>query len=318
MGLSIIITFHQEGQKFIQELIDQIKSTIDVEPYEIIVVDDCSKEPLKPIPDVKIIRNIENYGVGVSFDNGVAAAQYENLILTACDIRIVQKNWASMMITELDSHPKSLNCVSCVCLNAEKPENLDVEARKKVSVTNGATIIIFHDKKSNPRMTPTFRGIVEAQWLPGLKNRDVPSSEIPCILGAFYGVKKEWYNYIDGFWGHRLWGTLEPYVALKSWLFGGSCRVVPRIYAGHIFKRAGTHGTPQDALMYNKMMVATLLFPDYGRLIAFLGTNPIVERARKMYQQELPNILKKKEEYAKKTVFPIEEYVKRWKIDYRH
>jgi hypothetical protein len=66
------------------------------------------------------------------------------------------------------------------------------------------------------------------------------------------------------------------------------------------------------------MMTATLLFPDYGRLITFLGSNPIVERARNMYQANLPVILKKREEYQKKTVFSIEQFVKKWNVDYRH
>jgi glycosyltransferase involved in cell wall biosynthesis len=318
MEISVIITYHQEGQAFLEEAVNCVKNTIDVSNFEIIVVDDCSKEPLNPISNVKIIRNSDNFGVGTSFDNGVAIAKYENIILMACDIRIIQKNWASQMVEELNKYPKSLVCTSCINLNREKPENMDIENRKKISVVNGATILIFHDHKTNPRMTISFRGLIEASWLPSLKNRNVPSFEIPCILGAFYGVKKDWYNYIDGFYGHRKWGSLEPIISIKSWIFGGSCRTAPKIEVGHIFKKAGIHGTSQDTLIYNKMLAATLLFPDYGRLIAFLGSNPIVERARKMYQANLPVILKKREEYQKKTVFSMEQFVKKWNVDYRH
>ena len=81
--LSIIITYHEEGQNFIQEFIDQIRATIDIPTYEIIVVDDCSKIPLLPIPGVKIIRHDQQKGVGAGFDTGVAAAQYDNLIIAA-------------------------------------------------------------------------------------------------------------------------------------------------------------------------------------------------------------------------------------------
>jgi hypothetical protein len=145
----------------------------------------------------------------------------------------------------------------------------------------------------------------------------VDSFEIPCILGAFYGVKKAWYEYVDGWSLHKFWGTLEPLIGLKSWLFGGSNRTAPRIETGHIFKKVGWHGTKQEALMYNKMLVATLLFDDYQRLINFLGTNPVVERGRVMYQKDLPQILVKKMEYKDKTVFPMEEIVKKWHLDYR-
>lgn len=316
--ISIIIPYHFEGKDFILETIEGIQSTIDVDPYEIIVVDDGSDLQKSWLPDsVHVMKHIRNEGVGKAFDTGVSVAQYDNLFLMGDDIRFAPNNWASKIVEEIQKHPKAFTCTSCVNLNREKPENMDIEKRKKISVVNGATIIIFHDSKSNHRKPETFRGIIEAQWLPVLKNRDVDSYEIPCILGAAYGVSREWYNYVDGWVGHRLWGTLEPHIALKSWLFGGSCRTAPRIETGHIFKLVGNHNTPQDVLMYNKMMVATMLFEDFNRLIMFLGTNSIVERARLMYQANLPWILEKKFEYKDKTVLSIEEFVSRWGIDYR-
>ena len=319
MKLSIVITYHQEGEPFLMEGIDQIRNTIDIprEDYELIIVDDGSTIPLRQLTGMTIIRHKINQGVGKSFDSGVAAARSENIFLAASDIRYIQNHWASLMLKEIEDHPKAITCSSCINLNQEKPENMDLEKRRKISVVNGSTILFFHDKLSNPRQTPTFRSIIECQWLPSLKSRDVDSFPIPCVLGAFYGVSKTWYNYIDGFWGHKSWGTLEPLVGLKSWAFGGENRTAPRVETGHIFKKSGTHGTSQDILMYNKMLVATLLFDDYQRLIDFLGSNPIVERARAMYQANLPATLEKKKEYKLKTVYPIEDYVKRWGIDYR-
>jgi hypothetical protein len=104
---------------------------------------------------------------------------------------------------------------------------------------------------------------------------------------------------------------------MKSWLFGGSCRTAPRVETRHLFKKVGWHGTPQDALMYNKMLTATLLFDDYQRLISFLGSNPIVERARVLYNAHLPVIMQKKMEYKEKTVFPMEKFIEKWNLDYR-
>jgi glycosyltransferase involved in cell wall biosynthesis len=316
--ISIIVPYHLEGREFILETIACIESTIDVDTYEIIVVDDGSDLQKSWLPGhVRMLKHIHNQGVGAAFDTGVSVAQYDNLFLMGDDIRFLPNKWASQIIKEIEDHPKAFTCTSCVNLNRERPENMDIEKRRLISVVNGATIILFHDKLSNPRKPESFRGIIEAQWLPVLKDRNVDSYEIPCILGAAYGVSKAWYNEVDGWAGHRLWGTLEPHIALKSYLFGGSCRTAPRIETGHIFKRVGNHNTPQDILMYNKMMVATLLFDDYNRLIHFLGTNSIVERARLMYQAKLPWILEKKFEYKDKTVLSIEEYVSRWGIDYR-
>jgi glycosyltransferase involved in cell wall biosynthesis len=314
--VSIILTYHQEGQEFLQECVDQIKATVDI-PFELIVVDDNSRLPLRPIPDVKIIRNASNRGVGASFDVGVAEAQGEDIILSACDMRFINNGWAGKLVKEINDYPDSLTCTACVGLNKEKPENMDFELRRKHLRCYGATILMFHDKKSNPKKEESFRGIIEAKW----KSQNVMSKdksyEIPCILGACYGVKKSWYNYIDGFWGHRYWGSLEPYISLKSWMFGGSCRCAPHIETGHIFKREGVHGITQETLLYNKMLVATLLLDDYQRLIDFLGVNGSVARAKRRYDAEKISILAKKEEYKQKKVMNEIDFCRKFEIDYR-
>jgi len=230
------------------------------------------------------------------------------------DIRFAKNNWSSMLLDEIKKHPEAFTCTTCVGLN---DADLDFERRRLVSWYNGATIIIFHDHKSNPKKSETFRGILEAKWIPKLANRDVDSFTVPCILGAAYGVKKSWYQYCDGFAGHRMWGTLEPYISLKSWIFGGSCRVAPRIETGHIFKARGTHGTKQHFLLYNKMLVSMLLFPDYERLIDFLGGNSIAKKARQMCAENMRFIVNKRAEYAKKTVLPVKDFLMSNQIDYR-
>ncbi|MBE3086029.1 MAG: glycosyltransferase [Bacteroidetes bacterium] len=315
MELSIIIPYHNEGVEFISATLVSIRETIDIEDYEIIIVDDGSTEKIElSFPRTKIVSHVTNKGVGAAFDTGVRSAKSNNLFLMGSDIRFQKNKWASQMLEEIKQHPKAFTCTSCVNINSE---NMDIEERKKVGVPTGATILMFHDKKSNPRATDTFRGIIEAKWLPFIPNRDIDSYEIPCILGAAYGVSKEWYNYVDGWEGHRLWGTLEPYISLKSWFFGGSCRCASRIHTAHIFKKTGTHGTPQDILMYNKMFTATVLFEDYNKLINFLGSNAIVERGRKMYTDSMNYILSKKAEYKKKIVIDVDDFFKRWNIDMR-
>jgi len=323
----VIITYHNEGRAFLLECLNQVKATIKLPEYEIIIVDDFSDEPLEPIDGVKIVRHSENKGVGQAFDTGVRSSKGENLILMACDMRFIDNSWAEKLNQVINDHPNSLICTACVGLNRNvNPEtgnmdNMDFERRRKIQRSYGATILMFHDKKSNPSRSETFRGIIEAKWYPKQKQEVY---EIPCILGACYGVKKAWYEYIDGWWGHNQWGTLEPYISLKSWLFGGNCLCASHIETGHIFKDNGpkgvyinVHSIKQDRLMYNKMLVATLLLPDYQRYIDFLGNNPIVNRAKSMIEKDKEKIQEKAIEYAKKTVFPIRALADRFDIDLR-
>jgi glycosyltransferase involved in cell wall biosynthesis len=313
MKLSIIIPYHNEGIEFITETINQIKSTIDFNDFEIIVIDDYSEIPLS-LNGIKVVRHTVNKGVGAAFDTGVKHACSENLMLIGSDIRFIKNGWSSLLLHEIENHPKSFTCTSCVALNAEEK---DILKRRNVNTGIGATILFFHDHKSNPAKPKSFKGILEAKWLPKTNNRDVDSYEIPCILGAAYGVKKSWYEYCDGFALHRKWGTLEPYISFKSWLFGGSCRVAPRIELGHIFKKAGTHGTQQDILIYNKLMVSRLFFDDFKRLHDFLGMNSIVARGFELYNETLPDILQKQKEYQSKTTMSIQSFAERFGIDYR-
>lgn len=330
--LSIIIPYHNEGVGFIGETIRQIRDTIDV-PFEIIVVDDGSERHLS-LADVKVLRHPSNKGVGAAFDTGVRNARFKNIILMGSDIRFANNQWGSKMLAEIEAHPKAFIASTCiglnrysrccseeisegVCLKCRKPtqDNMDFEYRRERSRLNGATILMFHDKKSNPKKTDTFRGILEAQWLPSKASQE--GYEIPCLLGAFYGVKKSWFEYCDGWAGHRKWGTLEPMISLKSWMFGGSCRMAPGVETGHIFKKQGTHGTPQDVLIYNKMLVATMLIEDDKRFIDFLGSNVVVERGRQMYFEIYPWIIEKRNEYKDKIVLSLKDYCRKFDIDLR-
>ena len=316
--ISVVIPYHDEKLSFITDTINSIKDTIDVS-YEIIVVDDCSKAPLSSIEGVTILRHKKHKGVGLAFDTGVKRAKSDNLFLMGSDIRFIPNGWASKMIAEIDQHPKAFVCTTCIGLNAESEEGMDINIRRNRSRRNGANILIFHDQQSHSKKPKNFRNILEAQWLPLYRGESKESFDIPCILGAAYGVKKDWYNYIDGWWGHRSWGTLEPYISLKSWFMGGSCRTAPDIYTGHIFKRHGTHGTPHGHLIYNKLLTATLLFDEYHsqRLIDFFGNNPQVESGKEEFEKVKKAIMAKRTEYKKKIVVDPVEWCEKWHHDFR-
>ena len=320
--LSIIIPYHNEGSDFINETIKSIKETIDVS-YEIIVIDDYSDIPLQ-LP-VKVIRHSDNLGVGAAFDTGVKIARSNNLFLMGCDVRFVKNQWASKIVAEIKKHPKSLICTSVVSLWAHEPQ-ITFEQSRKIYKYNGATILMLHGHNDTPDQPQDFQSILNAQWMPreylplrrpGVVDR-TDSYEIPCILGAAYGVTKKWYNHIDGFWGHKKWGTLEPYISLKSYLFGGNCLTAPHIETAHIFKVKGTHNTGLEFVAYNKLLTSWLLFsvPDKDRLINHLKEHDYVLRGKELIAENLQDILKKRDEYRKKTVFSIKQIVDKFNLTF--
>jgi hypothetical protein len=146
--------------------------------------------------------------------------------------------------------------------------------------------------------------------------------DVACILGAAYGVSKKWYKYIDGFWGHKRWGCLEPLISLKSLLFGGRCLVAPHIETAHIFNDGeGKHMAQREYWLYkthNRLLVCWLLFtvPDKKRLIDWLGTNDIIELSKQMIEDNMQDIIKKRNKYREKMVVTIGDIVDKFNLEF--
>ena len=297
MGLSIVITYFNEGQPFIEACIDDITTTIGNIEHEIIVVDDCSNNELK-LEDVTVIRHKENKGVGAGFDTGVKHCKYEDIVLMACDIRIKQKNWGQLLKQEIEKRSTSIICVGCI---------------GKGTIRYGANIIEKHWWLTNPSKPSGYRDILQAEWKPEQEGKDYL---VPCVLGAFYGLRKQWYEHIDGFWGHIKWGGLEPYISLKSWLFGGDCTLIKDLKVEHIFNRK-TSGARNTLTKYNKMLIAYLLIeePLLSELIDFMGGSANVKEAKQMLENKMDIILEKKKEYNEKKILNYTELLKEWNND---
>jgi glycosyltransferase involved in cell wall biosynthesis len=328
--LSIVIAYHNEGTDFIMELVSSIQSTIDVNNYEIIIVDDGSITPLLPFcscENIKIINHRTNKGVGAAFDTGVARSFSENIILLGSDIRFYTNNWASELLKRINENQKSLICTSCVGLNEK---NMDFSKRRLTSKHHGATLLLFNDKNTNPSpsVSSTFKSILDAKWQ--LKDKTKTIYEIPVILGAAYGVKKSWYEYIDGFWGHKKWGSLEPYISLKSWMFGGNCIIDTTIEIAHIFKLkenektkintpalkdCNFHEIKQEEIFHNKFLIIELLFDDtmISKIYNYIGNNNIILKAKQLLLLNL-FIKEKRIDYRNKIVFSLKEFCNKFKI----
>jgi glycosyltransferase involved in cell wall biosynthesis len=315
MDLSIIIAYHNEGFPFIKETVDQINRTIDVSDYEIIIIDDFSDEPLRAVPGAIVIRHESNNGVGAAFDTGVQVAKSENIIIMGSDIRFIPNQWASKMLEEIKNFPQALTCTSCVVLTDEET-NIQKQIDAK-QYRGGATLDVITDKKIYPDKPNNWRSILDARWFFYLPITEEESYEVPCLLGALYGVNKQWYQYIDGWNKHKKWSTLEPFISIKSWMFGGSCRVAPHIKTGHIFKKknAHPHKTGGNIITYNKTVLALLMCPDpYSLLDYYAELYPGVKtQAKNIEETDWYHPLLKK--YQSMIKLPFNEYINKFNLN---
>lgn len=295
MKTSLIIAYHNEGMAFIQECVQSIKNTVKDLEHEIIIVDDCSDVPCEPISGTKLLRNPQNIGIGRTFDRGVEETNGENIILLACDIRFKDNNWAERLVNRITENPKSFICTKCV-------NYVDHD-----KWGTGASLYLRHDANVDPKRDKDFRDILNTSWL-SIQGNTV--AEIPCLLGAIYGVSREWYRYTEGWRGFRKWGTLEAYISLKSWLFGGKCLVDTSIDTYHIYKERHPHGTSVSDVISNKIKISRIL-----RLTGFeeyLPDTEFINRAKAICDNDREQIEEMRRAYVPKIVFTIYEYAEKF------
>jgi glycosyltransferase involved in cell wall biosynthesis len=239
--VSIIIPFINEFSE-IESVLMNLLTSCDINDTEIIVVNDGSREhsgkfhPLElSYPNVKVINTPAQRGVGFSFDRWVELASGDIIILTASDV-FPEIGWYEKVVDYVNQRPESIGCA--VCVGSES-------GRKHYGADLLFTVGIddLPPKSKLRQRRGGYTELFKGRW--ASKKSDEPY-EISCLMGAFYFCKKEWYQKIHGFdttvsnpWqGHRMWGSLEPYLSLKSWLYGGGCYLTPDIEAKHIFGRA--------------------------------------------------------------------------------
>lgn len=306
---TIIMPFVNEGDNPF-ETIHSILQTTNPGTFNLIAIDDGSTIPYKEnqftsiSKNFKFLRNETRQGVGYCRDMGAKLAETPYIIIIDAHMRF-KPHWKDHLLYAVQREPKTLWCTTCLGLNQAQK---DIEKSK--SHYYGATINIINSNVTNDRPA---RQILEAKWS---KPKDLSEYEIPCILGACYGMSRSWYMHLRGFEGLRMWGTSEPYISIKSWLSGGKCKIKKDIEVGHIFRDNAPYETHIWNLIYNKLFVLETIFPEEMRdkIESFLPKNKNYKRAREQINNDKDKILMLREYYRKIFVNDIEYYCKLFDI----
>lgn len=240
--LSIVIASRNEGQE-INKTVKAIKDSINVD-YEIIVVDDCSKEPVE-CENVTIHRNNMPLGFHDSINYGVSISRYPNIVIFNPRMRFYTKSWASKMVGYLTEYPKALFCTTSAVLrfdNDEKPEGLRY----------GADIHLHGEWDGN------YLGFCP-QWRKAGKEKVY---DIPCVQGANYFVRRKVWNKIRGFEGLSGYGGSLVFLSLKAWAMGFSVKLAKDVKIGNIYYREDEKKPwplNVEDFYYNRILTAFLL-----------------------------------------------------------
>lgn len=336
--ISVIIPTRNDFDD-IENVVRNMLSSAQSEDVEVIVVNDGSvwgsnkpRELVLDIPRVRVINNKMSMGVGFSFDRGVEQAKGDIIVLTASDV-FPKEKWFDKVKVAVENNSRTLGCAVCVGLNPSRMSMDDPKCFKRY----GADLLFTVDNDDLPKNSPLrtrpggYTDLFHAKWLMS-KQGDEPYS-IPCLLGAFYFTSKDYYNKLGGFdtepgnryIGHRVWGALEPYLSLKSWLVGGGCVLYPNIEAGHVFARVTVKnqwakgGRSDEWIFWNRLfMLETMIFDSKLRqkLYDFVHPELNFSVAKQMIKRNYANVERIREQNRLKFKYNHTIFTERFDYDF--
>jgi glycosyltransferase involved in cell wall biosynthesis len=314
--ISICVPFRNDFE-LIYDVVSNFNYGLDMSLFEIIIFNDGSVEPtnaFKPLifdkakyPNVTVINNEIQRGVGFGFDRAVERAKGDIIILSGADIFVRKVVWYQQVIDAVNSNPNTIGCAVNVGLT---PADYSLDREKRI-LRYGANLLVTLNVDDLPYYRqpkyPNYQALFQAKWRDG-KYSDEPY-EIPCALGAFYFTSKSYYQKLRGwdtdthqrFQGHCLWGALEPYLSLKSWLVGGGVTLYPDIEAGHIYARinADNQGDKRASRpsfhWWNQLFIAHTMVLDAelrNKIISFIHPEKNFNLAQHWIKQNYANVLK--------------------------
>lgn len=251
--LTVCIPFKNEGD----EVTKTVKSVRDTAGYnvDIVVLDDVSDDGyeyetnLKPY-NVKFFKSETRMGSSLGKEFCVQQATTPYVFLLDAHSRIYTKDWLDKAIKLLESE-EAKNTIYC-CLCQYFTDDTDHMDPKHVKAYGGYFDYNIKSLFSVAWNTKNFASDLESPF------------DIIAILGANYLVRKDYWDYLGGYKGLKLYGREEAFISIKSILSGGNVKCYPGIHTGH--KTRPSSKQPYLCYAYevvhNEMVTAYICCPE--------------------------------------------------------
>lgn len=256
--LTVLIPFMNEREE-VAATVKDVRRTAGG-GVDIVVLNDCSTDgydyeaELKPY-NVTYLSNKENKGSAPSRDICVNNCQTPYFLFLDAHMRFFCEDWAEKIVSLLEENDRQLLCLQTVSLEKDKA---------------GVHI--------NPKHVPVFGAFMplnveecqpDIKWNRKEFDPKSDTQEIPMVLGAAYAGSKRYWQYLRGMEGLMRYGTEEQCISLKVWLEGGRCLLLKDLKVGHIYRKKSPFKRYADVEIFNKLWVASLLFPEFLKCRAF-------------------------------------------------
>lgn len=215
---TVIIPFLNENRE-VRNTVKNLRENSNLD-FDLILINDCSTDgyDYKKVAadfNAQYMEHSQRKGVAMSRDEGVNVCKTDYFLFLDAHMRVYQKDWVKILVSELKENARSLLCGTTL--------NLDIEGNQTTEKLGYGAYFDFTE--------------LTIKWLTSGDNMPEGNIiDIPCVLGASYACSKKYWMYIEGLSGLKSYGLDEQLISIKVWLDGGRCRLLKDIKFGHIFR----------------------------------------------------------------------------------
>lgn len=239
--MSIVMAAHNE-HKYMARTIDSILAATPLEVLiEIIVVDDGSVPPLKPLVEkyslVSVLRHEHRRGLIKSKTEGGNIAKGD-------------------MIMFLDAHVNPLPGWSAPLFR-----HTNINYRRVVV----PLIPILDEKTWEPQLNAVGVKMM-FDWSLFFNWFEDGSDLVPCMSGGLFGITRQWWHESGEYdYGMNMWGAENIEQSVRIWLCGGEIYVARDSQVAHVFRRKFPYAINNTEIYINKVRTVEAWFDDYKR-----------------------------------------------------
>ena len=237
--ISIIIPALNEG-KSAEVTVDNIRKTIGLDNYEIIIVDSGGTETaeIRTLPMVNVY-SVSRLGAPQARNFGASKASGDFFLFIDSHMEFID-GWGEILLEQSRRNDKSIITPTIWAIG-------DYNCR-----CSG-----FKWKDIN----------MEIEYLPDVRNE---LHEVPFACGGCMAISRELFDALGKFdSGIRFWGLEDSEICMRSWLYGYSVLCAPSIKVGHRFRISFPYKVESYDITYNKLWFAFSHFAP-GRLSRYL------------------------------------------------
>lgn len=249
MRFSVVISALDE--QYLHKTINTILEKSDGLLLEIIVVDDCSEEPIVcNHPSVIVVRNSQREGLIRARNIGTNLATGEFVVSIDAHCK-VGSNWLEPIADILDQDHKNVVLPVTVGLDPEK-----WEASGSIAVKTA------------------WRWNLDFYW----HSHDQLTEVSPAMAGHCFAFTKRWWSELGGFDdGMEQWGGENIEFSLRTWLCGGAVKIARDSIVAHWFKKGFHYQVTGKNLLRNKARMAEVWLDDYKHMFYDAVGNPSID-----------------------------------------